>query len=529
MTVQQKIGPWLLLLVATWQLFDKDAIVVVNADARHPGLPTPVDRIRFSGGSSPGVVGGSSTQAAATTTATTTTSDSPPSTTRRPESGGIPRSLSSSSSSSSLSLSDPQVVVDDRWNVYPPWNPSRRINDDGFVMGLFDRIPGEWETEVRLRTAHGLSTPCRIRQVPGDGNCLFHSISLCLCHAENGTHWDMKTSLPQLYQHSQQLRQQAVACLRGIHVSRNPPHRNFQQQHQHHRGGGSAHHNTNAAHPHHNSNSNGMMMIMNNKRLVLQGQESVQSRELVEAAARQYGLTSEEYCQDMLQESVWGGGPEIVALANVLKRPIHVYELRAKSAVDDNDDNNHDGNFSWKQPQGGNNDGDDEEDEDRLLFPKSHFCLRRMACFGSPKFDRRRALHILSADSRFPDIKPGKHLSDGNHFLAVFPIDYDDNDDDDDGGDHGSFGRRKRRLLRGGSFFWGGGGSSASSSRHRHSDFSVTPTQSKDYHRFFQNYHRNTFDDDDDDDEDDDNIDNFEETEPFQWMGGWWRRTFLNE
>jgi hypothetical protein len=44
-----------------------------------------------------------------------------------------------------------------------------------------------------------------------------------------------------------------------------------------------------------------------------------------------------------------------------------------------------------------------------------------MACFGSPKFDRQQALHILSADSRFPDLTPGKQLAAGNHFLAMFP------------------------------------------------------------------------------------------------------------
>jgi hypothetical protein len=49
------------------------------------------------------------------------------------------------------------------------------------------------------------------------------------------------------------------------------------------------------------------------------------------------------------------------------------------------------------------------------------FVLRRMACFGSPKFDRRRALHILSADSRFPDIQPGNQMKEGNHFFSVFP------------------------------------------------------------------------------------------------------------
>ena len=47
--------------------------------------------------------------------------------------------------------------------------------------------------------------------------------------------------------------------------------------------------------------------------------------------------------------------------------------------------------------------------------------LRRMACFGSPKYDRHEALHILSADSRFPDLSPGKQVESGNHFLAMFP------------------------------------------------------------------------------------------------------------
>lgn len=52
----------------------------------------------------------------------------------------------------------------------------------------------------------------------------------------------------------------------------------------------------------------------------------------------------------------------------------------------------------------------------------TQFTLRRMACFGSPKFDRREPLHILSADSRFPDVEPRKIRKVGNHFLALFPV-----------------------------------------------------------------------------------------------------------
>lgn len=261
-----------------------------------------------------------------------------------------------SSSTSTLSSPAPELPRSKsrRWsspNYYPPWNSSPLIQHDGFLKDQFQRIPGDWEEEVRLRTRQSLETKCRVRQVPGDGNCLFHSISLCLQHANNGTHWDFSRCTEQLYEHSQALRKQAVSCLRQPH-----------------------------------------------KRLFLQGSESLKSSELVHAAAQQYGLTSEEYCNAMEQDSVWGGGPEIVALCNILRRPIHVYELTTQTAKDGRDT----------------------------------FVLRRMACFGSPRFDRREALHILSADSRFPDLEPGEQLESGNHFLSLFPL--------------------KRKRLRGGSF-----------------------------------------------------------------------------
>jgi hypothetical protein len=264
----------------------------------------------------------------------------------------------------------------------PPWNPSTLIDSDGFLTGLYARTPGDWEQTVRLRTAHDTSLPCQIRQVPGDGNCLFHSLSLALHYAVNGTHWDIvgsSTGLQALCERSRWLRAQAVATLRA-----------------------------------------------KSGRLFLQGRETLRPQELVVAAAQQYDLTPEEYCTAMEEECVWGGGPEIVALCNILQRPIHVYEL----AVDDGREN------------------DDVESDDSGGFTsgkknvygarstvngKPCFILRRMACFGSPRFDRQEALHILSADSRFPDLSPGHQLSAGNHFLAVFPQQ-----------------RRRRKRLRGG-------------------------------------------------------------------------------
>jgi OTU-like cysteine protease len=257
----------------------------------------------------------------------------------------------------------------------PLWNPSANIDAAGFLKGTYRRVPGEWETECPIRKTPNTvltetNADCQIRQVPGDGNCLFHSISLCLNHAVNGTHHDLSNApaepvprshsdsyhirtlpprlrMDDLYVQSRRLREQAVACLRA------------------------------------------------ERRLFLQGREWMSAQELVDAAAQQYDLTSSEYCAAMVEDSVWGGGPEIVALCNLLQRPIHVYELATAER-------------------------------------EKRFVLRRMACFGSPRFDHRTALHILSADSRFPDVRPGQQLAAGNHFLAVFPR------------------QRRRGVLRGG-------------------------------------------------------------------------------
>lgn len=60
------------------------------------------------------------------------------------------------------------------------------------------------------------------------------------------------------------------------------------------------------------------------RKLFLQGDEYLEARELLAAAAAQFQLDGEEYCELMRKESYWGGGPEIVALCNYLQRPIHM-------------------------------------------------------------------------------------------------------------------------------------------------------------------------------------------------------------
>lgn len=266
-----------------------------------------------------------------------------------------------------------------------PWNPSNQIDDDGFLECHYTLLPGEWEVEANIGGRHGPNsrryktlhhTPVTIRQVPGDGNCLFHSIATCLTFATNGTHVCMRDT-SNLYAMSRMLRSEAVDCL--------------------------------AQNPH--------------RRLFLQGGEYLRAGELVSAAAAQYDLTGEEYCEQMRRDSYWGGGPEIVALCNVLRRPIHVYELCSAAEV-------HPDEVGGQESDGGSGSGSDGKPQQQqklrgsansVITTSETFRIRRMACFGSPRYDRREPLHILSADSRFPDIQPGKQKRTGNHFLAMFP------------------------------------------------------------------------------------------------------------
>ncbi|KAL9185088.1 hypothetical protein ACHAXT_002865 [Thalassiosira profunda] len=251
----------------------------------------------------------------------------------------------------------------------PAWNPSPKINSQGYLCDLYRRIPGEWEAECSYvgtsDAAEELDIPVCIRQVPGDGDCLFHAvaISLSLIQGRRHSRMDNNESLRELKDTSRRLRQMAVECLR-----RSRKH----------------------------------------KKLFIQGCESMATTELLSTAAAQYGISGDEYCNLMQQDSYWGGGPEIVALCNLLKRPIHVYEL-----VGADDDTK--------------SDGTEQSVYNNVRVP-SHlmngdFRLRRMACFGSPVFGRQKPLHILSADSRFPDVDSHCITENGNHFMAIFPVD----------------------------------------------------------------------------------------------------------
>ena len=78
--------------------------------------------------------------------------------------------------------------------------------------------------------------------------------------------------------------------------------------------------------------------------LYIEQSRFVPARQLLKSAARQEGITPEEYLTLLRKEGseggLYGGGPELAVLSNVLRRPISVYELEddnsAVEAVEDN-------------------------------------------------------------------------------------------------------------------------------------------------------------------------------------------------
>lgn len=185
------------------------------------------------------------------------------------------------------------------------------------------------------------STTFCVQQVQGSGDCLFHSIAIGMAFEDELRHVDMYD--PELTQRVQELRALAVKTLTD-----DP-----------------------------------------NRTLFLEGEQELITSELVEAAAEQYGVTADEYCRSMKQPGVWGGGPEILALANALQRPIHVFEPVA-------------------------------------ACNGTEFRLQLCGAFGSPRFDASgKPVCIVAADDRFPSCKPTevkRHGEGGNHFLALLPV-----------------------------------------------------------------------------------------------------------
>lgn len=72
--------------------------------------------------------------------------------------------------------------------------------------------------------------------------------------------------------------------------------------------------------------------------LVIEGSRIVSCKALLASAAKQEGVSNEAYLSRLRKEGIegglYGGGPELTVLCNLLRRPISIYEL-VESTVDD--------------------------------------------------------------------------------------------------------------------------------------------------------------------------------------------------
>jgi len=202
--------------------------------------------------------------------------------------------------------------------------------------GFHEQVFQEFEPQ---KSRPGENTTFCVQQVQGTGDCLFHAIAIGIAFEDEGCHLDMYD--PSLPQRVMDLRQLAVETLTA------DPHR----------------------------------------QLYMEGEEMISTEELLAAVAEQYSMKPEEYTNAMRNKGVWGGGPEILALANALQRPIHVFEpVPAKNG---------------KELQ-----------------------LQLCCALGSPIWDDRPRVCICAADSKFPNCRPAevkRHGEGGHHFLALLP------------------------------------------------------------------------------------------------------------
>ncbi|KAJ8599657.1 hypothetical protein CTAYLR_005403 [Chrysophaeum taylorii] len=217
------------------------------------------------------------------------------------------------------------------------------IDTRGFLRDIYPVLDVEEEKPFQRA-----ETRCymRARQVPGDGACLFHALSAGLWYTTNGTHHPMDRKM--LREQSLFLRAKAVDVLED---TRDPW-------------------------------------------LYMGDAERLRASKLLALAAEQCGQSPRDYCHKLRKPHAWGGGPEIVALSNAMRRPIHVYELL----------------WAIADPPG----------KTPTAPRRARWCLKCIAEFGSPRFDRKPPLHILSCDSRFPSLSPEQMLDQGNHFLLLF-------------------------------------------------------------------------------------------------------------
>ncbi|CEM10744.1 unnamed protein product [Vitrella brassicaformis CCMP3155] len=275
--------------------------------------------------------------------------------------------------------------------------------------------PGDFLPEIyrvvtgRVHSLHPRRRTCqwaRLRQMAGDGGCLFYSLASALWYEEEGQHPDVNSE--DFRSLAAALRQAAVDVLlfdgnasRAAFGSPSLSHP-LLLRHIHHTG---------HLRRHHKSAANELLLCVDASRDLW-----VTNSELLAAAASYHNTTCDVYCDDMRRHFTWGGGPEIVAIANLLGRPILVYEART---VRGKGQQIHDGGA-------------------RCSPDWDLFCV---GCFGpGVNNTRHRPLRVAFVDATFPYVRVlrrkrgvGSVLAGvlggrkggqrPNHFLAIFVMD----------------------------------------------------------------------------------------------------------
>ncbi|CAM9443846.1 unnamed protein product [Pylaiella littoralis] len=195
------------------------------------------------------------------------------------------------------------------------------VDEDGFCRDLL--------------AVQGMSGAMVARQVPVNGNALFSAVAMSRWFIESGEH--SKVSSPEIEAIAKDLRQKTLDYLTGAYKA--------------------------------------------NDQIYLSG-EQMAARPFVASQAKANGMADgDEYLKAMRDDTMWGGGGEVVGLTHVLKRPIHVYDL---------------------------------------VSTGRRFGLRVIGRFGAPRYSAEKPIHIVSTYARFPDLDPGSQSAEGNHYVALY-------------------------------------------------------------------------------------------------------------
>jgi hypothetical protein len=266
--------------------------------------------------------------------------------------------------------------LDDDWFLKGQFYVVLPRKDDLAVLDCADDDVGDAGTHNK--TAY---ISVRIRQVANDGSCLFHSIGARILsdelimmqqerrHDRNDPHvLKRHPSMSRIIEYSSKLRLQAVNTLQYN------PHQNFTI----------------------------LQYLYGDDDTEQQVVVEATSSSLISQAATQYGITQEEYLTSMKDDNVWGGGPEIAALASSLQREIVLLETTTTTTT-------------ARTRSIGSYSATTNENDDNV-----HFLRVRARFRGDYDDSNNNAIYILCTNQRYPERYERKVLDD-NHFLAVFP------------------------------------------------------------------------------------------------------------